>query len=50
MALAMLADKVSAEQAQPWGMIWKCVDDAQLATEAQQLCQMLAEGRRRPMD
>jgi 2-(1,2-epoxy-1,2-dihydrophenyl)acetyl-CoA isomerase len=44
MALAMLADKVSAEQAQTWGMIWKCVDDAQLATEAQQLCQTLAQG------
>ena len=35
MALAMLADKISAEQAQAWGMIWKCVDDAQLAARSQ---------------
>jgi 2-(1,2-epoxy-1,2-dihydrophenyl)acetyl-CoA isomerase len=44
MALAMLADKISAEQAQAWGMIWKCVDDAQLAAEAKQLCIALASG------
>ena len=25
-------------------MIWKCVDDAQLASDAQQLCQTLAQG------
>jgi 2-(1,2-epoxy-1,2-dihydrophenyl)acetyl-CoA isomerase len=31
MGLAMLGDKLSAEQAEQWGLIWKCVDDAQLA-------------------
>ena len=31
MGLAMLGDKLSAEQAAAWGLIWKCVDDADLA-------------------
>ena len=35
MAAAMLAEKVSAEQAANWGMIWKCVDDDKFASEAQ---------------
>jgi 2-(1,2-epoxy-1,2-dihydrophenyl)acetyl-CoA isomerase len=30
MGLAMLGDKLSAEQAAEWGLIWKCVDDAEL--------------------
>jgi len=30
MALAMLGEKLSAEQAVEWGMIWQCVDDAEL--------------------
>ena len=30
MAMAMLGDKISAEQAQQWGMIWQCVDDQEL--------------------
>ena len=32
MGLAMLGDKLSAEQAAAWGLIWKCVDDADLET------------------
>jgi 2-(1,2-epoxy-1,2-dihydrophenyl)acetyl-CoA isomerase len=28
LGLAMLGDKVSAEQAAAWGLIWRCVDDA----------------------
>lgn len=27
MGLAMLAEKLSAEEAQSWGLIWRCVDD-----------------------
>ena len=42
MALAMLGDKISAEQAQSWGMIWQCLDDEQLMPEAQKLAQHLA--------
>jgi len=30
MGLAMLGDKLTAEQAEEWGLIWKCVDDAEL--------------------
>lgn len=30
MALAMLGDKISAEQAENFGMIWQCVDDDKL--------------------
>lgn len=34
MGLAMLGDKLSAEKAQQWGLIWACVDDDQLMEEA----------------
>jgi len=44
MALALLADKVPAEQAAEWGMIWKAVDDAQLLQESKSLCEKLANG------
>lgn len=37
MGLAMLGDKLSAEQAEAWGLIWKCVDDDQLLIEADKL-------------
>jgi 2-(1,2-epoxy-1,2-dihydrophenyl)acetyl-CoA isomerase len=33
-ALAMLGDKISAEQAAQWGMIWSCVDDDDLQETA----------------
>jgi 2-(1,2-epoxy-1,2-dihydrophenyl)acetyl-CoA isomerase len=36
--LAMLGDALSAEQAEEWGMIWRCVDDDDLMTEANALC------------
>jgi len=42
MGLAMLGDKVSAEQAEAWGMIWKAVDDDALAGEALALARHLA--------
>ena len=42
LALAMLGDKCSAEEAQRIGMIWRCVDDAALADEAQSLARRLA--------
>ncbi|WP_409524440.1 2-(1,2-epoxy-1,2-dihydrophenyl)acetyl-CoA isomerase PaaG [Nitrincola sp. MINF-07-Sa-05] len=41
-ALAMLGDKISAEQAASWGMIWQCVDDEQLMDEALKLARHLA--------
>jgi len=41
-ALIMLGDKISAEQAAQWGMIWKCVPDADLLAEAGKLAAHLA--------
>ncbi len=37
-ALAMLGEAVSAEQAAAWGMIWKCVDDEALEATTAELC------------
>jgi 2-(1,2-epoxy-1,2-dihydrophenyl)acetyl-CoA isomerase len=44
MALSLLAEAVSAEQAASWGLIWKCVDDDKLMSEARALAQRLASG------
>jgi 2-(1,2-epoxy-1,2-dihydrophenyl)acetyl-CoA isomerase len=41
-ALMLLGDKVSAEQAAQWGLIWRVVDDAALMTEATALARHLA--------
>lgn len=43
MGLAMLGDKLSAEQAEAWGLIWKCVDDAQFESAVAQLVGQLAQ-------
>jgi 2-(1,2-epoxy-1,2-dihydrophenyl)acetyl-CoA isomerase len=40
--LAMLADKIGAEQAAAWGLIWKVLDDDQLMPEATALARHLA--------
>jgi 2-(1,2-epoxy-1,2-dihydrophenyl)acetyl-CoA isomerase len=42
LGLAMLGDKLSAAQAESWGMIWKCVEDADLAATVDTLAQQLA--------
>jgi 2-(1,2-epoxy-1,2-dihydrophenyl)acetyl-CoA isomerase len=42
-ALALLGDAIDAETAAAWGMIWKCVDDASLMTEAEALTAGLAK-------
>jgi 2-(1,2-epoxy-1,2-dihydrophenyl)acetyl-CoA isomerase len=42
MGLALLGDKLHAEEAAAWGMIWKCVDDAEFAAEVDALVQQLA--------
>ncbi len=43
-ALAMLGDRLPAEKAADWGLIWQCVDDDKLVAEAQALAQRLAKG------
>ena len=40
--LALLGDKLSAEKAEAWGMIWQCVDDDQLMPEVKKLAEHLA--------
>ncbi len=42
MGLAMLGDKLSAEQAAAWGLIWQCVDDADFAASVDTLVERLA--------
>ena len=42
-ALAMLGDKLSAEQAAAWGLIWQCVDDDQLAAATDKLARHFAQ-------
>jgi 2-(1,2-epoxy-1,2-dihydrophenyl)acetyl-CoA isomerase len=41
-ALAILGDPVAAEQAEQWGLIWRCVDDDKLLAEAEALVAHLA--------
>ena len=42
MGLAILGDKLSAEQAMAWGMIWQVVEDDALRSEASKLAEHLA--------
>ncbi len=42
LGLALLGDKLPAEQAAAWGMIWRCVDDAELAPTVDALARHLA--------
>src|SRR5436853_7942723 len=44
LGLALLGEKLSAEQAQAWGLIWQCVDDAELLPTAKKLAAQLAAG------
>ena len=40
--LAMLAESLGAEQAEAWGLIWRCVDDDALLPEAEAIAAKLA--------
>ena len=42
MGLAMLGEKLSAEQAAQWGLIWRCVDDERLDADVSALAARLA--------
>jgi len=44
MGLALLGEKLSAEDAERWGLIWKALDDDRLADEAGALAKALASG------
>jgi len=42
MGLALLGDKLSAEDAAEWGLIWRCVDDGQLQSVVDKLLEQFA--------
>lgn len=42
LGLSLLGERLSAQQAADWGLIWACVDDARLHDEAWALAQRLA--------
>ncbi|MEO8738832.1 MAG: 2-(1,2-epoxy-1,2-dihydrophenyl)acetyl-CoA isomerase PaaG [Casimicrobiaceae bacterium] len=42
MGLALLGEKLPAEQAAAWGLIWKCVEDAELTSTVEAMLQHFA--------
>ncbi len=44
MGVAMLGDPLPAETAADWGLIWKCVEDEKLPTEARAIAERLRDG------
>jgi 2-(1,2-epoxy-1,2-dihydrophenyl)acetyl-CoA isomerase len=44
MGLALLGDKLSATQAEQWGLIWRCVDDSELMPTVTALAHQLTLG------
>ncbi len=44
LGLALFGDKLPAERAEAWGLIWKCVDDDQLQATVRTMAQGLACG------
>jgi 2-(1,2-epoxy-1,2-dihydrophenyl)acetyl-CoA isomerase len=42
--LALLGDRLSAEDAEKWGLIWSCIDDADLMPRAGEIALRLAKG------
>jgi 2-(1,2-epoxy-1,2-dihydrophenyl)acetyl-CoA isomerase len=44
LGLALLGEKLGAEQAEQWGLIWKCVDDDALMPTVRQVAARLAQG------
>lgn len=44
LGMALLGDKLGAEQAEAWGLIWKCVDDDALMATVQGVAAALAKG------
>lgn len=43
-ALALLGERLSAEDAERWGLIWRCVADEELMVEARTITRHLASG------
>jgi len=49
MGAALLAEPISARQAEAWGMIWEAVPDARFAEVVTARARQLPQGQRRPM-
>ena len=49
-AMMLLGSKVTAEQAERWGLAWECVDDEQLLPRALELAERLAAAPRHAID
>ena len=47
--LALTGETLTGEQAESWGLIWKCVDDEKLMAEAMALARSLAQGPTRAL-
>jgi len=47
--LALTGDKLPAEQAAEWGLIWKCVDDSELSATVEALLQQFASAPTRAL-
>jgi 2-(1,2-epoxy-1,2-dihydrophenyl)acetyl-CoA isomerase len=41
-AMSLLGERLSAEQAERWGLVWQCVDDADMPAQALAVAQRLA--------
>ena len=41
LGMSLLGDRIDAEQAERWGLVWRCVDDADLASQAQSIAERL---------
>jgi 2-(1,2-epoxy-1,2-dihydrophenyl)acetyl-CoA isomerase len=44
LGLAMLGEKITAEQAAAWGLIWKCIEDAEFSQTIETIVGQLANG------
>ncbi|MBC7171408.1 MAG: 2-(1,2-epoxy-1,2-dihydrophenyl)acetyl-CoA isomerase, partial [Polyangiaceae bacterium] len=44
MGLSLLGEKLSAEEAERWGLIWKCVEDEALLPTVREVAERLAQG------
>jgi len=47
LGMALTGQPLSAEQAEAWGLIWRCVDDDQLVAETNALAEKFAGGATR---
>ncbi|MDX6320081.1 MAG: 2-(1,2-epoxy,2-dihydrophenyl)acetyl-CoA isomerase [Nocardioidaceae bacterium] len=48
-ALSLLAEPIPAQTAAEWGLIWKCVEDAELMSEAHAMCARFGEAPTRSL-